>query len=146
MTNHRLSQRIPGMLNGGDERPVDLQPADLIRRVIDGLKNLPTGALGVVRLDRDDAWTEEMLRGAADKYGVTLVEVIGYTIGGSMSWSDILEAVAQAGAAAVVTPALPHVDRHITRVCALITAADHHIWPRGYRWPADIADHPRDPL
>ena len=64
-----------------DERPVDLQPADLIRRVIDGLKNLPTGAVGVVRLDLDDVWTEQMLRDAADTYGVTLVEVIGYTIG-----------------------------------------------------------------
>lgn len=145
MTNHHLSQRIPGMLNGGAERPVDLQPADLIRRVIDGLKNLPTGAVGVVRLDLDDVWTEEMLRDAADKYGVTLVEVIRYTIGGSMSWADIVEAVAHAGVAAVVTPALSHVDRDITRVCLLITAADHQIWPRGYRWPADLADHSRDP-
>lgn len=140
MTNHRLLQRIPGMLYGWDDRAVDLVPPDLIRRVIGGLEDVSPGAIGVVCLSLAGDWTEEMLRGAADKYGVTLVEVIRYTIGGSMSGSDIVLAVARTGAVAVVTPGLAHLDsgeRDITRVCSLITAAEGHIWPRGYRWPDD---------
>ncbi|MFI6956502.1 hypothetical protein ACIBJI_23895 [Nocardia sp. NPDC050408] len=84
-TNHDLPQRIPGIMYRGDERPVELRPPDLIWRVIDGLKEVSTGAIGVVCLSIEGDWDEEMLWEAADKYGVTLAAVIRYTIGGSMS-------------------------------------------------------------
>ncbi len=146
MTENQLPHRIPDT-DGADVHRVDLPSVDLLERLLTGLENLSTGAVAVVCADLGDDWDEQRLRGAADKWGVTLADTIVYRIGGKLSWADLIEAVDASGAAAVVTPDLAHLnsgEQAVTRICALITAADGLIWPRGHRWPDEAVITVRD--